>query len=48
MRPRIKPKAISNKNTFKKISKEIDADLHAALVENQILRRKSKKISESN
>jgi len=48
MRPRIKAKAISGKNPFKKMSKEIDADLHAALFENQILRRKSKKSSENS
>ena len=43
MRPRIKTKAISRKNLFRKVSKEISSDIQEALAENQISRRKSRK-----
>ena len=49
MKPRIRVKAISNnKNLARKISREIDVDVHDAFVESQEIpggkRRKAKKI----
>lgn len=52
MKPRIHAKAISNKNLFRKISREIDVDVHEAFVESQGIpgnkRRKMKKLWENN